>query len=158
MWQEEVVPFIAVELLSPGTRKEDLGKTRRKSGKPPTKWQVYEKILGIPYYIVFSHYTDELLAFELIRGRYRKIPLPEKRVWLPEIKLGLGLWRGTYKYLERKWMRWYDVEGNWIPTSVEKEKQRAETAEQRAESAEQHTERLLAQLKALGIKPDSERE
>ncbi len=155
IWQEKVVPFIAVELLSPGTRKEDLGKTRRKSEKLPTKWQVYEQILGIPYYIVFSRYTDELLAFELIRGRYCKITLPEKRVWLPEIKLGLGLWKGTYMYLERKWLRWYDADGNWIPTPVEKEKQRAETAEQRTESAEQHTERLLAQLKALGIKPDS---
>ena len=29
MWQEEVSPMVVVELLSPGTEKEDLGQTER---------------------------------------------------------------------------------------------------------------------------------
>lgn len=38
VWQERVNPFVVVELLSPGTEKEDLGKTDRQEDRPPTKW------------------------------------------------------------------------------------------------------------------------
>ncbi len=57
VWQEGINPFIAVELLSPSTEKEDLGKTLREVEKPPTKWQVYEQILRIPYYVIFDRYS-----------------------------------------------------------------------------------------------------
>jgi Putative restriction endonuclease len=41
MWQEGVSPTLVVELLSPGTEDEDLGrKPVREVGKPPTKWEV----------------------------------------------------------------------------------------------------------------------
>ncbi len=157
IWQEKVVPFIVVELLSPGTEKEDLGKAPRKSEEIPTKWEVYEQILGIPYYVLYNRHKDELLAFELTGGKYDRIDIPDKRVWLPEISLGLGLRTGTCMELKRDWLRWYDADGNWIPTPAERaeqEKQRAENAEQRAEQEKLQKEKLLAQLKALGIKPD----
>ncbi|AKG23824.1 hypothetical protein IJ00_23245 [Calothrix sp. 336/3] len=51
MWQEGVAPSVVVELLSPGTEKEDLGQSLREVNQPPSKWEVYEKILRIPYYI-----------------------------------------------------------------------------------------------------------
>ncbi|WP_333128587.1 Uma2 family endonuclease [Microcoleus sp. Pol11C3] len=38
MWQEQVSPFVTVELLSPSTADEDLGRTVSQTGKPPTKW------------------------------------------------------------------------------------------------------------------------
>ncbi len=68
IWQEGVAPFVVVELLSPGTEKEDLGETVAENlsnkgeqlegngnmgeiaDKPPGKWEVYEQILRIPYY------------------------------------------------------------------------------------------------------------
>jgi Uma2 family endonuclease len=37
IWQEGVVPFLVVELLSPGTEAEDLGQTLQEIGEPPTK-------------------------------------------------------------------------------------------------------------------------
>jgi Uma2 family endonuclease len=37
IWQEGAVPFLAVELLSPGTEAEDLGQTLREVEQPPTK-------------------------------------------------------------------------------------------------------------------------
>lgn len=146
-WQEDIVPFIIVELLSPGTEKEDLGLTRRKSDKLPTKWEVYEQMLGVPYYAVFSRYTERLRMFRLTGGRYAEIDLPRQRVWLPELKLGLGVWHGTYQQKKRKWLRWFDGDGNWIPTPVEKERREKEIAQQQ-------TKKLIAQLKALGIEPD----
>ncbi len=171
IWQEKVAPFIVIELLSPGTEKEDLGMSVRKSDDLPTKWEVYEQILGIPYYAVFSRYTDEFRVFELSGQRYREIAIKKKRLWLPEIKLGLGLWRGNYKGLKRKWLRWYDSDNKWIPSFEEQnclEKKRTEQEKKRAEQEKkqktviqnqlkeerERTRRLLAQLKAAGIEPE----
>jgi Uma2 family endonuclease len=47
VWQEGVNPFLGVELLSPGTEKEDLGR-KSLADSPPTKWEVYERILRVP--------------------------------------------------------------------------------------------------------------
>ena len=49
IWQEGVSPFLVVELLSPGTEDEDLGRSLREIQQPPGKWEVYERILRVPY-------------------------------------------------------------------------------------------------------------
>jgi Uma2 family endonuclease len=141
MWQEQVKPLIVVELLSPGTEKEDLGETERGVNQPPTKWEVYERILGIPYYVVFDRYTNNFRAFRLEDGSYREL-IAEDKLWLSEVQLGLGLWQGTFQGIERLWLRWYDAQGNWVATEVEQERQRAEQERQRAD-------RLEAELRAL---------
>lgn len=73
------------------------------------KWEVYEQILGVPYYIVFDRYTNELQAFQLSGDRYRKIELTESRVQMPTLELGLALWLGEYRGKNRQWLRWYDA-------------------------------------------------
>lgn len=37
IWQEAVLPFLVVELLSPGTEGDDLGQNWREVNQPPTK-------------------------------------------------------------------------------------------------------------------------
>ncbi|MEH2359315.1 Uma2 family endonuclease [Nostoc sp.] len=140
IWQEGVAPFVVVELLSPGTEKEDLGQTLREINQPPTKWEVYERILRVPYYIVFDRYTDKLQAFQLVADSYSELDLSTPRVWMPGLELGLGLWQGSYQGIERLWLRWYDASGNWLPTPLERESQRAN--------------KLAAQLRELGVNPD----
>jgi len=179
VWQEGISPFAVVELLSPGTEKEDLGETPSEVNKPPTKWEVYERILRVPYYVVFNRYTDRLRAFTLSSGRYEELILTEPRVWMTTVELGLGLWQGEYQGINRLWLRWYDVEGNWIPTDAEaaqqqadierqltqeaeqltqeaeqrtqEAEQRAQEAEQRTQEAEQRAEYLAQRLRDLGI-------
>lgn len=129
IWQESVNPFVVIELLSPGTEQEDLGKTLRDIKQPPTKWEVYERILRVPYYFVFNRYTDELQAFGLVTNRYEPLNIKKQKIWLSEAQLGLGLWRGDYQGINRLWLRWYDQEENWILTPAEQEKQRADVAE-----------------------------
>jgi Uma2 family endonuclease len=141
MWQEGVRPLIVVELLFPGTEKEDLGEIERGVSQPPTKWEVYERILEIPYYVLFDRYTDQFRAFRLEDGSYREV-IAEDKLWLPVVRLGLGLWYGTYQGIERLWLRWYDDQGNWVATEVERERQRAEQERQRAD-------RLEAELRVL---------
>lgn len=185
VWQEGINPFVVVELLSPGTEKEDLRENdwlefppstsqdlagnghinpEPREGKPARKWEVYEQILRVPYYVVFSRYTNIMRAFKLEGARYQELRLSDSRLWMPEIDLGLGLWQGEYLGVDRLWLRWYDVEGNWIPTPEERaqheqqraehEQQRANQEQQRAELAEARLEFLMQRLRESGIDPD----
>jgi Uma2 family endonuclease len=147
IWQEKISPSAIVELLSPGTEKEDLGATARDRNEPPTKWEVYEQILQVPYYVVFNRSNNELQAFHLVAGKYQELKLKEPRIAMPELGLSLGVWRGEYQGINRLWLRWYDGKGDLILTDAEaaiqladREKNRANTAEHRAETAEQQAQ------------------
>jgi Uma2 family endonuclease len=164
VWQEGVNPFLVVELLSPTTEEEDLGQTVRRVDQPPTKWEVYERILRIPYYVIYDRYENQLRAFRLNGTRYEALSLPEGRLWLEEMQLGLGLWQGSYQGTTGLWLRWYDENG-WIPTLAERaeeERLRAEEERLRAEQMEmalaeerQRVQQLMERLRSLGIDPDS---
>ena len=71
-------------------------------------------------------------AWGLVRHRYAAV---EPR-WFEEIGLGLILWTGTFEHWERSWLRWCDQAGVVIPTGAER------------------AERMEAQLRALGQKPE----
>ena len=148
-WQEAVNPFVVVELWSPGTEQEDLGRSLREVSQPPNQWTVYEQVLRIPYYFVLNRYTDEFQAFGLMMNEYQPLQPDGLGVWLKEAELGLGLWQGGYQGMERLWLRWYDRDGQWLPTPTE-------LASQRAEQERQRAERLAAQLRALGVEPEGE--
>ena len=159
MWQEGVSPYVIVELISPGTEKEDLGNvpTTTAPDTPPGKWQVYEQILRVPYYIVFDRYQDILRVFHLVDGAYEQMELPENRLWLPQLKIGVGIWHGEYQGIERLWLRWFDETGSWILTAEEQAtaaEQAATAAEQALLAEQQRSQRLAEKLRALGIDPD----
>ena len=162
IWQEGIAPLVVVELLSPGTEAEDLGDKVRsedliqpalpeapgeteasQAGKPPRKWEVYERLLRVPYYVTFSRYTDRLRVFTLMGDRYQEVELEPERpqLWIPALQLGLGLWQGEFAGVTRQWLRWYDAAGNWVLTDTEE--------------AITHSERLAARLRALGEDPDA---
>ena len=170
IWQERRAPFVVVELLSPGTEKDDLGPyAETLSGaldvipptdppaptiappgngqalaeKTPGKWAVYEQILRVPYYIVFSRHTNALRFFQLVGGHYQEQAVdPEQpRLWLPELSIGLGVWQGAFEGVSRLWLRWYDAQGNWIATDTEQALGQAEQALAQAEQALAQAER-----------------
>lgn len=143
LWQEGVAPFLMVELLSPGTEAEDLGQTLRVVGKPPTKWQVYEQILRVPYYVIYDRSNNLFRLFCLQRNKYQETEVPADGFWFPELDLGLGLWSGQYNGVDGQWLRWYDESHQWIPTNQEKATQEF-----------QRSERLAAKLRELGIDPE----
>ncbi|BAY28470.1 hypothetical protein NIES2107_02990 [Nostoc carneum NIES-2107] len=149
-WQEPANPFVIVELLSPGTEDEDLGNKQNATDKPPTKWEVYERILRVPYYIVFSRYTDELQAFQLVGGHYEPMNLTDGRLLMPEIELSLGLWQGSFRDIERLWLRWFTLAGELIPEPAEEARQ----AKQEAEQAKRKAAQLAERLRQLGVNPD----
>jgi Uma2 family endonuclease len=171
VWQEGVNPFLVVELLSPGTEAEDLGQTLRAVNRPPTKWQVYEQVLRIPYYVVFDRYENQLRVFQLVATQYQEMSVPDQRFWLPEVDLGLGVWRGSYEGTIGAWLRWYDGSGQWLSTAAEQaviereraemereraetERERAEMERERAEMERERADRLAEKLRELGIDPE----
>lgn len=149
VWQEGVNPFVVVELLSPGTEDDDLGAKLREIGKPPMKWDVYERILRVPFYIVFDRYNSQLRVFVLEQSQYRSVELNEPRYWFEPLELGIGIWTGKYYGIEGKWLRWYDRSGNWIQTAAECALQETVRADQEAGARRSAVPRLLA----MGLTP-----
>ena len=147
VWQEGVSPLVVVEFLSPGTEAEDLGPfygdgeiSKASNGQitngqptPPPKWQVYEQILRVPYYIVFSRYRGVVRFFRLVGARYEEQVVREiqPQLWIPELELGLGIWTGMFEGVDHSWLRWCDGSGSWLLTDTELEAQRADEAEAR---------------------------
>jgi Uma2 family endonuclease len=113
--------------------------------------------MGIRYYAIFDPVEElgqgVLRLYELHQGNY--VAMTQR--WLPAVGLGLTLWYGTYEKTEEIWLRWCDREENLILTGaegIEQEHQQVVQERRRAEQERLHKERLLAQLRALGIEPD----
>jgi len=170
-WEEKQVPLLIVELLSPGTEKDDLGERVRKINEPPTKWQVYEEILKVPYYVIYDRRENQLQVFRHNGTSYQQAVLRRNRFWVKELELGLGLWEGNYEGTNGLWLRWYDFRG-WIPSRLEKiseerrradeqeiladeERRRADEERRRADEAEMKSRILAQKLRELNIDPDS---
>jgi hypothetical protein len=155
-------------LFSPGTEADDLGERTRQPDQPPSKWQVYEQILRVPYYFLFDRYQNHFRGFSLDHGSYEPLEITNQKLWLPELELGLGVWQGTYQGITRNWLRWYDPDDIWVPTPqeagqhehqraeqerqrAEQERQRAEQERQRAEQAEQQVCQIARNLGQTGM-------
>ncbi|MBD2577361.1 Uma2 family endonuclease [Oscillatoria sp. FACHB-1406] len=131
IWQEEHNPYVIVELLSPGTSREDLGRFYREEEKEleeaqlasekPGKLEVYEKYLRVPHYFVYSRYTQQLRYFKLEGGLYREQTFQSEKpkIWLEDLEIGLGIWEGVFEGIPNFWLRWCDAEGNWLLTDTE---------------------------------------
>ena len=161
VWQEQVTPLVIIELLSPSTENEDLGKTTKikkssRKGKEeeiPPKWEVYESILKVPYYFTYDHLTKKILAFQLSSDGYISfLPNSQGFYYLPDVELYLGLWTGYYEKASTIWLRWYDRQFNLIPTPLERaqaEKERVQAEKERVQ-AEKEQERI--EKEALSVK------
>jgi Uma2 family endonuclease len=173
VWQEGQSPTIVVEFLSPRTEREDLGRFYRDSDQvvtipaengsvadatTPSKFEVYERYLRVPHYLVYSRYTQRLRYFKLIGTRYQEQPLRAEnpRVWLDDLGIGLGLWSGEFEGVPATWLRWCDAAGIWLLTDTEQAEQQRETERAAREQAQQRAARLAERLRALGIDPDQE--
>jgi Uma2 family endonuclease len=171
VWQEGQVPQVVVEFLSPGTEQEDLGRfydpsaqipepegaiappletavvpSETPSGqriRPPQKFELYERQLQVPHYLVYSRYTRQLRYFKLIAGAYQECELKVEPplIWLEDLEIGLGIWQGEFSGITSDWLRWCDLDGTWLLTDTEQERVSREAAEQQAVTERQGRER-----------------
>jgi Putative restriction endonuclease len=146
LWDEQVVPSLAIEIVSPTYRNEYT-----------TKLERYAEI-GVLYYVIYSsrrRRKPKLEVHKLINGVYQL--QSENPVWMPEVGLGIGYERGNYAGVTREWLYWYDEAGRRYPTPNERvqlEAQRAQQEAQRAAISEQRAEQLAQRLRELGVDPD----
>ncbi len=136
IWQERIVPILAVEFVSKnyGQEYED-------------KKDEYARI-GVLYYVVYNpdyYQRNKHQPFEVYRlvdGEY--ILQSGEPVWIPEIGLGIGRAQGIYQAWAREWLYWYDQNGNRLASS-----------EERVQQERQTVERLAERLRQMGIDPDT---
>ncbi len=165
-WQEERSPYVVIEFLSPGTEAEDLGRfynttaqVEASASEPPPKLQVYEYYLRVPYYLVYSRYTQQLRFFKLNGGRYQEQPLnPDNPIaWLTDLDLGVGIWQGVFEGVPGVWLRWRDRDGNWLLTDTEQAEQQAEQQRAAKEQAQQQAEQERAARQQAQQQAEQER-
>lgn len=146
MWHELVAPLVVIEFVS-GDGSQERDRTPHAG-----KFWIYEQVIRPAFYAIYEVDPGRVELFHLTEGRFQHVLAD---AWgnypLAPLGLALGIWRGRFQNAELPWLRWYDTQGNLLPTSEE----RAEREHQRAERDPQRAERLAAQLRALGIDPDA---
>ncbi|NLF73355.1 MAG: Uma2 family endonuclease [Candidatus Anammoximicrobium sp.] len=132
MWEYGKPPDVVIEIVS-----------NRRGGEDSDKLRGYAQI-RIPYYAIFD--PERMLSDEILRAcewhRFQYRPLDDPGL-LPGIGLGLRSWHGVFENHDNTWLRWIDAEGKWIATGGE-----------RAERAEQRADKLVEQLRRLGVEPE----
>lgn len=132
VWEHGKPPDIVIEVVS---NKEGDELTRKLRG--------YER-MRVSHYVVFDPWHqlgDAMLTrFEQHAGALVEA---EGLLSLPELDLGLALWKGTFEHEAATWLRWTTAAGEVIPTGAE-----------HAEQEKQRAERLAAKLRELGVDPE----
>jgi Uma2 family endonuclease len=127
IWEENgQYPHIIIELLSDSTAKIDRG----------FKKELYQNVFRTPDYFWFDPKNLEFQGFHLVDGSYEPIaPNEQKHLWSQQLGLFLGI--------HNRQLRFFTPDGVLVPTP-----------EESAEAEYQRNEKLVAQLRSLGIEPD----
>ena len=138
---QPVGPFWVLEYVSKGSRRKDYEDSFRK----------YERELKVPYYLLFYPDAQEVTLFRHTGRKYVAVlPNAAGRLAIPELNLEAALLEG--------WVRFW-FEGELLPLPADLQRQLEETrrqlrhAQEQAENERRQKERLLAQLRELGIEP-----
>ncbi len=142
VWEEgDRYPDVIVELMSPSTADTDTG----------LKKDIYERVFRTPDYFVYNPFNRNSLQgwhLDLASGYQPLVPNEQGRLWCQTLGLWLGSWEGTIDRETAVWLRFYDTQGNLVLLPEE-------AAQLQAERERQRAERLAAQLRAMGVDPDS---
>ena len=170
VWEEDGrYPDVIVELMSESTAEADTG----------TKKDIYERNFRTPDYFVFDPFDPNSFQGWHLDANQRYQPLvPNEQGWLWCQTLGfwLGTWDGTIDREPAVWLRFYDETGNLVLLPEEAAQQQAQVAqqqlatveqqlatsqqqlaatEQQAQVERQRAEALAAQLRQMGVDPDT---
>ena len=142
-------PDLIIELLSPTTAEMD--RTVKKA--------LYEKTFHTNEYVCYDPDTELLQGWRLnARSRYRTIrPDPHGRVWLDQLQMWLGTWRGKYQGADMVWLRFFDAQGHLVLTGDEAEAARAERERLRAEGEKARAEAEKARAEAETTRAETEK-
>lgn len=146
LWQEKVEPLLLLEYVS-----DDGGAEERDQTPDTGKFWVYERRIKPRYYGIYESEVPQLEMLELVNKQFRRLtPNAHGRFRIGPLGMELGLWHGEFKGTTLHWMRWWDGQGNLLPSPEE----RVAEEHQRAEQERQRAERLAERLRALGEDPN----
>jgi Uma2 family endonuclease len=132
MWQEQRSPVIVLE-FAPSDSTEEHDRAPEQG-----KFWVYENRIRPSYYGIFWTDRAELEMYQHTGRKFKRLkPNRRKHYPIAPLSLELGLWEGRYDNADTTWLRWWDSQGNLLPTNGER------------------AERLAAKLRELGVDPDS---
>jgi Uma2 family endonuclease len=146
LWRESIPPLIAIEFVS-GNGSEERDKTPWQG-----KFWVYETVIRPAFYAIYEVKLARVEVYHLIENRYQ-LAIPNQRGNYPIEPLGveLGIWQGQYQNLDLPWLRWWDSEGNLLPTGHEQVKQ----SELLLQQEKERSQKLADRLRELGIDPNN---
>lgn len=152
LWQEYISPLIVLEFVS-GNGDEERDQTPWKG-----KFWIYEQVIHPAFYGIYEVNKASVEVYHLIENKYQLLPANERGHYpIPALGVELGIWQGEYQNVDLPWLRWWDVDGNLLLSGEERAEQEYQRAEQERQKAEQErlkNERLIAQLRALGVEPE----
>ena len=160
LWRELLAPLIVLEFVS-GDGTEERDRTPL-SGK----FWVYENVIRPGFYGIYEVNPGRIEMYHHVNGRFLPLPSNERGHYpIDGLGVELGIWKGRYQGVELPWMRWWDAAGVLLPTGFEladleanranREAERAAHAEREMAREAERAERLAAQLRALGIEPET---
>jgi Uma2 family endonuclease len=171
IWREYMVPIIAIELASgDGSQERDntpLSRSLEGITQKPGKFWVYEQIIRIPYYAIYTIKTSQLEVYNWVNGHYHRLePNDRGHYAIDPMGIELGIWEGSYQNQTQRWLRWWDNQGNLLLTGseqarlehlyAEQERQRAEQERQRAEQERQRAEAESQRAEAESQRAEAE--
>ncbi len=139
LWKELIPPVLALEFVS-GTGAEERDPTPYEG-----KFWVYERIIRPAYYGIYEVAKASIEMYHLQGTRYVQMQsTPQGRYVIPEMQVELGLWQGHYQGMTLPWMRWWDLDGQMLPTgeeraAIERSQKLAAQAETKAAQAQAQT-------------------
>jgi hypothetical protein len=127
------IPAVVMEFIS-DTEEEEYSV---KPSFPYGKWFFYERILGVPIYVIFDPHEGRLEVYDLVDGRYElRQPDANERYFIAPLNLYLGVWQGTKVSLTCYWLRWWDDSNNMLPWTIEGIEQSREEGRQEGKKEE----------------------
>lgn len=136
VWQEGgKYPDVIIELSSPSTASEDHGPKKR----------TYERVFHTSEYFIYDPDDQQLVGWRLdAKQRYRAIRANEHGwLWCEQLELWLGTAKCSYLSKEAIYLRFFDKEGNIVPSGQE----RLDAEKRRADALEAELARLRARRK-----------
>lgn len=154
LWKEFIPPLIVLEFVS-GDGSEERDKTPHKG-----KFWIYEQVIRPLFYGIYEEKKARVELYHWQNGSYQLLAVNERGHYpIPQMGVELGIWNGDYQnYQDIPWLRWWDLQGNLLLTSQEREqqeRQRAEQAESFLQTERQRAEKLAERLRQMGIDPES---
>ncbi|NEP46330.1 MAG: hypothetical protein F6K35_46890 [Okeania sp. SIO2H7] len=123
--RQRLAPLIVIEFLFPGEEYSLLSKPNQQQpvvGVQTVK-KIYQSVPRVRNYAIFNPTTNEIHGFRLGGDRFQRKELTDGRLLIENAELILGTWFGSFRGMERTWLRWMNLDGEviWMPEEEEEE-------------------------------------